>query len=139
MDVTKNFRQLVLEAALAGPVDTVVPTTIGLWEHFAVELNSIIGEGGFNPLYARSVRLASKQYAWLMPCAAKPAAGERFAELGACLQDQDSADAHQASLDLFAIFLDVLASLIGEELTNHLLHSAWSNKISEIPAKDFPK
>ena len=139
MDVTKNFRQLVLETALARPADEVVSTTIGLWEHFAVELNSIIGEGGFKPLYARSVRLASKQHAWLLPCAAKPAAGERFIELAACLQEQNSADAQQASLDLFTIFLDVLASLIGEDLTTHLLHSAWSNKISETPAKDFSK
>ena len=139
MDVTKNFRQLVLETALARPADEVVSTTIGLWEHFAVELNSIIGEGGFKPLYARSVRLASKKHAWLLPCAAKPAAGERFIELAACLQEQNSADAQQASLDLFTIFLDVLASLIGEGLTTHLLHSAWSNKISETPDKDFSK
>ena len=139
METHKNFRQQLLEAALARFSDAVVPNTICLWEQLAPELISIIGEGGFKPLYARSIRLASKHHAWLLPCAAKPAVGERLTELAVCMQRQDIVDARQASLDLFTIFLDVLASLIGEELTTHLLHSAWSNKISEIPAKDLPK
>ena len=139
METNKNLWQEVLEAALAGNPDAVVSTTIRRWEQLAPELISIIGEGGFKPLYARSLRLASKQHEWLQPCAEKPAAGVRFTELAACLQAQDTVGAQQASLDLFAIFLDVLASLIGEDLTTHLLHSAWSNKISETPAKDFSK
>ena len=135
----KIFWQELLESALAGLPDAVVPNTIGLWERLAPELISIMGEGGFKPLYARSIRLASKQHEWLLPCAAKPVTGVRFTELAACLQAQDSVDARQASLDLFTIFLDVLASLIGEGLTTHLLRSAWSNKISETPAKDFSR
>ena len=139
MEHSKNARQQLLEAALARFPDGAVPAIIRLWEQLAPELISIIGEGGFKPLYARSIRLAGKQHAWLLPCAAKPAVGERFTELAACLQTQDVLNAQQAGLDLFSIFLDVLASLIGEELTTHLLHSAWSNKISEISAKDLPK
>ena len=139
MENNKNFRQQLLEASLARFPDAVVPTTICLWEQLAPELISIIGEGGFTPLYARSIRLAGIQHAWLLPCVAKPSVGKRFTELAACLQAEDIVDARQASLDLFTIFLDVLVSLIGEELTIHLLHSAWGNKTSETPAKDFPK
>ena len=139
VETNKNFWQQLLESALAGLPDAVVPNTIRLWEQLAPELISIMGEGGFKPLYARSIRLASKQHAWLLPCTTKPITGVRFTDLAACLQAQDIVDAQQASLDLFTIFLDVLASLIGEELTTHLLHSAWSNKISETPAKDFSK
>jgi len=139
MEHSKNARQQLLEAALARLPDAAVPAIIRLWEQLAPELISIIGEGGFKPLYARSIRLAGKQHVWLLPCAAKPAVGERFTELAACLQAQDALDVQQAGLDLFSIFLDVLASLIGEELTAHILHSAWSNKISEISAKDLPK
>ena len=139
METNKNFWQELLEAALAGNPDAVVPTTIRRWEQLAPNLILIIGEGGFKPLYARSIRLASKQHEWLLPSAEKSAVGGRFAELAACLQTQDIAGAQQASLDLFTIFLDVLASLIGDELTTHLLHSAWGNKISEIPAKELLK
>ena len=139
VETNKNFWQQLLESALARLPDAAVPNTIRLWEQLAPELISIMGEGGFKPLYARSIRLASKRHEWLLPCAAKPVTGVQFTELAACLQAQDIVDAQQASLDLLTIFLDVLASLIGEELTTHLLHSAWSNKISETPAKDFSK
>lgn len=139
MESNTNSRQQLLHAALARQPDGGPTTIIRLWEQLAPELISIIGEGGFQPLYVRSVRLASKNHPWLLPCAAKPVADKRFADLAACLQSQDILDVQQASLDLFTIFLDVLASLIGEKLTSHLLHSAWSHKISETSAKDLPK
>ena len=129
----------MIKDALQRQPDAVAQTTIHLWEQLAPELISIIGDGGFTPLYARSIRLACKQHAWLAQHAARPPGQERFSELRNGLQAQNPAQATQASLDLFSIFLDVLASLIGEELTTHLLHSAWSNKISETSAKDLPK
>ena len=128
----------MINSALDQQPEAVVQTTIRLWELLAPELISVIGEGGFTPLYARSIRLGFKQHAWLVPSIARSAGKERFAELRNGLQAQNPAQARQASLDLFAIFLDLLASLIGEELTTHLLHSAWSKETSETPAKDFP-
>jgi len=119
--------------------EAVVQTTIRLWEQLAPELILIIGQGGFTPLFARSIRLVSKQHAWLAQYVAKPSDKERFTELRNCLQAQDPAQASQASMDFFAIFLDLLDSLIGEELTTHLLHSAWSKDTFETPAKDLPK
>ncbi|WP_029526056.1 hypothetical protein [Polaromonas glacialis] len=138
MKTTENSRQRLIVSALMQHPDTVAQTTVRLWRQLAPELISIIGEGGFKPLYARSIRLASRQYPWMAHDAAKPADQEGFAELQACLQAQDAALARQASLVLFTIFLDVLASLIGEELTSHLLHSAWPKETSETPAKDLP-
>ena len=139
MKTTENSRQQLIASALAQHPDAVSQTTVRLWRQLAPELISIIGEGGFKPLYARSIRLASRQYPWMAHDAAKQADQEDFAELQVCLQGQDEAQARLASLALFTIFLDVLASLIGEELTTHLLHSAWSKETSETPAKDLPK
>lgn len=139
METTENSRRQLIASALTQHPDSVVQTTVRLWRQLAPELISIIGEGGFKPLYARSIRLASRQYPWLAQGAIKPAGQEGFAELQACLQGQDRAQARLASLALFTIFLDVLASLIGEELTTHLLHLAWSKETSETPAKDLPK
>ena len=129
----------MVKNALQRQPDAVVQTTIQLWELLAPELISIIGDGGFTPLYARSVRLACKQHAWLAQHAARPPGTERFTDLRNTLQVQNPVQATQASLDLFTIFLDVLASLVGEELTAHLLHLAWSQETSETPAKDLPK
>ena len=139
MKTTENSRRQRIASALAQHPDAVAQTTVRLWRQLAPELISIIGEGGFQPLYARSIRLASRQHPWLAHDATKPADQESFAQLQACLQGQDGAQVRLASLALFTIFLDVLASLIGEELTSHLLHSAWSKETSETPAKDLAK
>ena len=128
----------MIKDALSQQPEAVVQTSLRLWELLAPELISIIGEGGFTPLYARSIRLACKQHAWLAQQGVRPSGKERFTELRNGLQAQDPAHSRQASLDLFIIFLDLLASLIGEELTTHLLHSAWSKETSKTPAKDFP-
>lgn len=138
MKTTENSRRQLIASALAQHPDTVAQTAVRLWRQLAPELISIIGEGGFKSLYARSILLASRQYPWLAHDATKPAGQESFAELQACLQGQDAPQAGLASLALFTIFLDVLASLIGEELTTHLLHSAWSKETSDTPAKDLP-
>lgn len=139
METIESPRRRMVEAALTRHPEAVVQTTIRLWEQLAPELISIIGEGGFKPLYARSIRLACKQHAWLAQHVASAWDKERFTELRTGLQAQDPAQASHASLDLFTIFLDLLASLIGEELTTHLLYSAWSKETSETPAKDLPK
>ena len=138
MDSTANSRGQLIASALTQHPDAVAQTSVRLWRELAPELISIIGEGGFKPIYARSVRLACRQYAWMAHDSVQPTGQESFAELQSCLQGRDSAQARLASLDLFNIFLDLLASLIGEELTTHLLHFAWSKETFKTPAKDPP-
>ena len=41
--------------------------SVRLWENLATELSSIIGERGFESLFARSLHLASAAYPWLNP------------------------------------------------------------------------
>ena len=139
MQPNSQPRRRLLESALMRHPEAVVPTTIRLWRQLAPELISIIGEGGFRPLYARSVRLVCVQFPWMVQAAAQPLDIEGFAQLQALLQAQDLAQAGQASTALFTIFLDILASLIGEELTTHLLRSAWNPKTSKLPSEDSPK
>ncbi|MDB5868942.1 MAG: hypothetical protein JWP96_1274 [Polaromonas sp.] len=127
----------MIDTALARHPEAVAQGTVRLWERLAPELISIIGEGGFKPLYSRSLRLACVQYPWMAPGGVVPSGQGHFAELQARLQAQDPAQASHASNAFFNIFLDLLASLIGEVLTTHLLHSAWSQETSEIPAKDL--
>ncbi|MDB5742894.1 MAG: hypothetical protein JWR68_1209 [Polaromonas sp.] len=138
MQTTDYPRRQMIEAALKRQPDAIVATTIRLWEQLAPELISIIGEGGFNSLYSRSVRLAGAKHPWMPKNGKPPVPDQRFAELHACLQAQDAAQAGHGSRALFNIFLDLLGSLIGEALTTHLLHSAWRQEAFEIPAKDFP-
>ena len=140
METTQPTRGQLIEAALTTHPETVADATLHLWEQLAPTLISIIGEGGFKPLFTRSLRMAAKEHPWMAQDHAKSSVlQERFTALQASLQDQDAAQARLGSLALFTIFLDVLASLIGEELTTYLLHSAWRKETPDTPAKDFSK
>ncbi|MCX7256572.1 MAG: hypothetical protein NTZ64_07485 [Polaromonas sp.] len=129
--------QTVQEALMRHP-QQVLETTQRLWGQLAPALISIIGKDGFQLLYARSVRLNCARYPWLDAAAVIADGHEFFTPLLTCLRSTDLVQARQASVALLNIFLNLLASLIGEALTTHLLHSAWRHETSDTPAKDFP-
>jgi hypothetical protein len=133
-------RQLI-EAVLLRQPESVVDVTVRLWEQLMPELVSIIGEGGFKPLYARSIRLASAMHPSLAPAIPTLTAQlgvSRFSELRTHLAAMDATQAGELSLALFDIFLGTLASLIGEGLTAHVLQSAWPPETFEAVKKDSP-
>jgi hypothetical protein len=100
---------------------------IALWEGLAIELRAIIGERGFDSLYARSMHRATAAFPWL---AAPPQPdGNAFGLLAACLQAQDAATAEAASAALLNIFIDTLIILIGELLTDSILRKAWGDAV----------
>ena len=130
------FRQII-ETALTRHPGSMADATLHLWRKLAPDLISIIGELGFVALYSRSISLAQVQHPWIMREGAALTSKELFAKLQQCLQAKDAMQAAQASLLLFTIFLDTLALLIGEALTEHLLFSAWSRQPSDIQGTNF--
>lgn len=102
---------------------TEVDAAIDLWEQMATQLISIVGEDGFNSLYARSVFLAQSTFPWLSAPSLRT--DYRFADLKISLEGQTAAQAVKASSFLLINFTDILASLIGEQLTNSILSTAW--------------
>jgi hypothetical protein len=130
-------RRRLIEAVLAQRRVAVAEATIQLWQLLAPPLISIIGEGGFKPLYCRSIRLASRRFPWLSPDAVILKHWDGFSELGLRLSRQPDAEAVLASEALFNFFFDLLSSLIGEDLTNHLLRRAWGPGDFESPEKDL--
>ena len=137
MKTTDQLLYQISEAALARHPGAVVDATIHLWRKLAPELIPIIGERGFETLYSRSIRLACAQYPWMKQGGEELPDNNDFSQLRQCLQTQDDAQASQASMALFTIFFDTLASLIGEALTKHLLRSAWGQETSEIRKENF--
>jgi hypothetical protein len=97
---------------------------INLWELMAAQIISVIGESGFSSIYARSLFLAQSTFPWL-PDDSTAAAEHRFAELKKSLDAQPASQAGEANSLLLLTFTDILASLIGETLTSHLLYLAW--------------
>jgi hypothetical protein len=117
--------------------EKMVDTAIERWEQMAAQIISIIGEGGFTSLYARSVHLTQSTFPWLLAANFPPEAHQRFADLKASLQGQTTALAYEANQLLLITFTGILASLIGAHLTTRILHLAWGEKGSRFIDKDL--
>lgn len=114
------------------------------WEQFSVQVISIVGVGGFNSLYARSIFLSQKTYPWLIDCALTTQTKQRFVELKKCLEAQalkDKTAEHTIAANnlLLITFTDIMASIIGDQLTLNILHTAWGDNALGKNGKELKK
>jgi hypothetical protein len=110
---------------------------VDLWMQMAARLILIIGAGGFDSLYARSVFLSQSRYPWLAACSGPPQFNHRFADLKISLQAQSPTLAREANCLLLITFTDILASMIGERLTTRILDSAWGIDTQDTADKEI--
>ena len=109
---------------------------IGLWNQMADQIIAIVGEAGFDSLFARSLFLTQSTFPWLSVGAASRPSDHRFADLQASLDGTTPELASEANRRLLIIFTDILASLIGEPLTERILNSAWGSDTHYKDNKD---
>lgn len=122
-----------LMAQPRGP-DNAGPTH--LWRGMAVQIVSLLGGGGFQSLYARSMFLARHTYPWLVPPAGGGPTDLSFAALDHCLAEQSAELALEANIHLMLTFTDIMASLIGEQLTDRILITAWGPEACDLKNKE---
>lgn len=125
----KNLPQLQSE--------NIPEAAVLVWKQMASEITSIVGEGGFNTLYSRSLVLTQSTYFWLEFNPHLPQTEHRFAELKMCLERQTPEHAREANLLLLTTFTDILASLIGEKLTTSILRLAWGHDAADSAGKEI--
>lgn len=101
---------------------------MALWEHMASQIISLVGEEGFNSLYARSVNLTQQEFPWLGASLMTPPDVPRFAKLKKVLARHAPEQANKANEKLMLTFTSILASLIGDELSIRILCSAGANE-----------
>lgn len=130
-------RHQLIERLMAQHTEKVADASIDLWEQMASQIISIIGEDGFNSLYARSVFLTQPAFPWLAAALLSPHSDHRFAELKKRLEGQTPSQARDANSLLLRTFTDILAALIGETLTARIVSSAWGNDASPSTSKEF--
>ena len=133
METNGLLRQQIIKSLMAQHPEKVADAAINLWEQMTTQIISIVGEGGFNSLYVRSLFLTQSSFPWLPP----PQAEHQFAQLKASFESQTPALASEANYLLLITFTDILATLIGEELTTSILRSAWGNDASGRADKEF--
>ena len=127
---TNDERHQMIERNVMRSPETIRANAIVLWERLAVELSAIIGQSGFDTLYARSVHVARAHHPWLAE-----GADPRFDQLRAGLEAQQPSAVGAASVALLIIFTDTLIQLIGAPLTTAILRSAWGRDIADHAAK----
>ena len=119
--------------------DNVADGAFQLWTQMAKQLVSIIGDGGFDSLYDRSLYLTQVSYPWLGASSGSPQSDHRFANLKTSLEDQTPALTLEANSLLLITFTDILASLVGESLTVRILDSAWDHDGQINAGEEFKK
>lgn len=100
---------------------------IALWERIASQIISLIGEEGFNSLYARSMYLIQPDFPWLDASLRTSQQVPRFADLKKILAGHAPEQASKANETLMLTFINILASLIGDELSIRILCSTGGN------------
>ena len=131
-------RHQMIKGAVMQRPEAIADVSIYLWEQLAHELISIIGEGGFQSLFKRSLHLTSATFPWMKISTPLSQNGARFAGLKNCLEGQNSAEAGEASTALLITFIDILALLIGELLTSSILRLAWGDDALDTVVKELP-
>lgn len=127
METEHLLRQQLIRGLIAEPPENVVSVAIGLWEQLSGQIVAIVGQGGFDSLYARSLFLSQSTFPWLGASALAAQTGRGFADLKISFEGQTPAQAAAANSLLLFTFTDILAALIGEQLTSRILRSAWSS------------
>ncbi|MEB0029685.1 hypothetical protein QN372_02890 [Undibacterium sp. RTI2.1] len=108
--------------------EKTVGSMIVLWERMATEIVSLVGEGGFNSLFERCISLTQIKFPWLILSSSSWQSTYQFAELRLRFEEQMVVQSHAANNQLLIAFTDLLASLIGEQITVVILHTAMDSK-----------
>ena len=144
MQSSEDIRHQAIENRVSQHPAAVDEASVELWELVAVRLTVLIGEGGFFPLYSRSVYLTRQRFLWLAPSTLSIKQTDRQQPFGslkdslyAQLQLESNGEALAGSTALFITFFDLLAGLIGEALTLNLLQAAWNNDVPEKADKEI--
>lgn len=91
----------------------------------------LIGQVGVVAITGRALHLAQRDYPWLRRGSEPADADGSFENLISCLKQQEPAVALSAAAAVFATFLGLLVSFIGEPLTSGLLRKAWPDAFSD--------
>jgi hypothetical protein len=139
MESNELPRHRLIKSLLVQPDEKTADAAIRLWEPMASEIISIVGEDGFNSLYARTIFLNRAVFPWLPASLDQARPKQRLAELKMSFERQTSAQISEANNSLLITFTDILASLIGEQLTTRILCLAWNTDISNCTGKESQK
>ena len=102
----------------------VAASAVRVYTRLLTCLSAIVGEAGGIGLFRRSLRLTEATYPFYS--AVRDATSDTLlSAVGRCLQTQRAEVALEASVEQLAIYIELLATFIGQRLTEQLLREAW--------------
>jgi hypothetical protein len=107
------------------------------WQQIALHLTPLIGEAGFQSLYARTVHLTMPHVAGLRPAPKSTSFDAALQRLKEDLASLAPADAERAGKRLLATFTELLSTLIGEALTARILRTSLTGKAGDSHAQEM--
>lgn len=110
-------------AAAGWDAESIGALVVSLWNDIDAALAPIIGHRGVAALFHRTLHLVRHDYPWLAASQAGLADPIDFSGLQSTLSRQTRTDIIAANGALLEKFLQQLASLIGESLTERLLQA----------------
>ncbi len=137
METSVFLRHQIIKNLITQSNEDAADVAVKLWKKIAIQIISIIGEGGFNSLYVRSVFLTQSKFPWILDGSPSSETDYRFEELKKCLDGQEPAIACEASCLLLITFTDILATLIGEHLTASIFRSVWFDEALDNLVKEL--
>ncbi len=111
---------------------------VDVWQAIHAALVPIIGQGGVAALFNRSAHLSLRGHPWLAAARGNSAATIDFVALKSLLTQQTAVQALAAGKAMLQTFYGLLASLVGDSLTDQLLHSVWHPPTDQQPTQELP-
>ncbi|SDP88091.1 hypothetical protein SAMN05216303_108234 [Rhodoferax sp. OV413] len=105
-------------------VAAVLEAVGSTWQTMAAQLEPVIGVRGVSVLLNRALYLTVKSYPWLTPTNAQEAA-DAMENIKLRFVGRTALEAAEGGCALLVTFTELLASLIGESLTERLLACVW--------------
>lgn len=126
-------RTLLQRAGDAPDANAVAEATIRTWHEVATRIVPVIGVGGRDVLFNRSLHLTCMAFPWLTIVGDHRDSTALLANLKERLAGRETAAATEASYTLLVTFTEMLTNLIGESLTARLLGPIW---VASSPAAE---
>ena len=124
-------RLLTYEGGLGGSADECAVAAQRVYDKLRAQFVALVGPAGFQVLFARSASLTRSQY----PAFGDNAAVESSAKLRERLRAQEPGAVAAMAANLFAAFLSLITTFIGEQLTTEMLRRAWPELGQSAPTE----
>lgn len=119
-------KKLAQSAGKTSDANAIAAATVAQWLEISTRLTPVIGTQGVEVLYSRTLYLAGKSFSWLVVAGDRQLGAPPLDVIRARLGRQPAPAAAAASCEFMFVFTVLLATLIGDSLTDRLLDPVWT-------------